>query len=76
MTVGVVEVGVVIDNDPLIHVPGNVAQSLGNSKYDWSFTTTPQAGAVNRIIPVPRFDATSSPHHVISEGSSVCLEGN
>jgi choline dehydrogenase-like flavoprotein len=76
VTVGVIEAGQLIDKEPLINVPGNVALSLGNTKYDWSFATTPQAGGANRSIPVPRFDASSPNAHVVTEAKSACLEEN
>ncbi|KAJ3755386.1 alcohol oxidase [Lentinula raphanica] len=53
-TVGIIEAGIFHDGDPVIDVPGNVGQALGNSTYDWSFETIPQPGADGRIITLPR----------------------
>ncbi|PBK63887.1 alcohol oxidase [Armillaria solidipes] len=49
--VGVIEAGVFHENDPLIDVPGNIGAAGGNPDYDWRFTTVPQEGAGDRIIP-------------------------
>lgn len=34
-------------NDPLVDIPGFIGATLGNTSYDWVFTTVPQAHANN-----------------------------
>ncbi|KAF7377009.1 GMC oxidoreductase [Mycena sanguinolenta] len=52
--VGILEAGVLFENDPLIDVPRNLAMNNGNPKYDWVSSTSPQAGAAGRSMPVIR----------------------
>ncbi|KAJ7820002.1 alcohol oxidase [Mycena olivaceomarginata] len=52
--VGILEAGVLLDNDPIVDIPRNVAMNNGNPKYDWMLSTSPQAGAIGRSIPVFR----------------------
>ncbi|KAJ3785729.1 alcohol oxidase [Lentinula aff. detonsa] len=52
--VGIIEAGIFHEADPLIDIPSNVGQTLGNPMYDWSFETVPQPGAGGRSITLPR----------------------
>ncbi|KAK0447227.1 alcohol oxidase [Armillaria borealis] len=49
--VGVIEAGAYHGNDPLIDVPSNIGTAGGNPDYDWRFSTVPQEGAGDRVIP-------------------------
>ena len=53
ITVGVLEAGPLVFDDPRINVPGRFGESLG-SEYDWQFETTPQAGINGRTSLWPR----------------------
>ncbi|KAF5603275.1 choline dehydrogenase mitochondrial [Fusarium pseudocircinatum] len=48
-----IEAGPAVDNEPKINIPGMKGSTLG-TKYDWNFTTVPQAGANNRVWPINR----------------------
>ncbi|KAF5534571.1 choline dehydrogenase mitochondrial [Fusarium napiforme] len=48
-----IEAGPAVDNEPKINIPGMKGSTLG-TKYDWNFTTVPQAGAHNRVWPINR----------------------
>ncbi|KAF5987491.1 alcohol oxidase [Fusarium bulbicola] len=48
-----IEAGPAVDDEPKINVPGMKGSTLG-TKYDWNFTTVPQAGANNRVWPINR----------------------
>ncbi|KAJ7154773.1 GMC oxidoreductase-domain-containing protein, partial [Mycena filopes] len=52
--VGILEAGLLIENDELIDVPGKMAMNNGNPKYDWVSSTAPQAGAGGRCLPIFR----------------------
>ncbi|KAJ6579513.1 alcohol oxidase [Mycena vulgaris] len=52
--VGILEAGLLLENDPIIDIPGNLAINNGQPKYDWVSSTSPQAGAAGRSIPVVR----------------------
>ncbi|KAJ7146031.1 alcohol oxidase [Mycena epipterygia] len=52
--VGILEAGLLIENDPIIDVPRNMAMNNGKPTYDWVSSTSPQSGAVGRSIPVFR----------------------
>ncbi|RGP70897.1 alcohol oxidase [Fusarium sporotrichioides] len=52
-TIGVIEAGGVVQDDPDIDVPGHYGRSLGGS-YDWQLETTPQKGLGGRVLPWPR----------------------
>ncbi|KAJ6478519.1 alcohol oxidase [Mycena vitilis] len=52
--VGVLEAGLLIENDDIIDIPGNMAKNNGHPTYDWVTTTTPQPGCNNRSIPIFR----------------------
>ncbi|QRV84509.1 GMC oxidoreductase [Ceratobasidium sp. AG-Ba] len=54
ITVGVIEGGQYMPNDPLIDTPRSAISLQGNPKYDWMFETTPQPNLNNRVIPIPR----------------------
>lgn len=53
MTVGVIEAGPAVFDEPRINIPGKFGESLG-SKYDWQFETTPQPGIGGRTLSFPR----------------------
>jgi choline dehydrogenase-like flavoprotein len=53
ITVGVVEAGPAVFDEPLINIPGKFGESLG-SKYDWQFETIPQPGIGGRKLSFPR----------------------
>ncbi|KAJ4003853.1 hypothetical protein NW752_011981 [Fusarium irregulare] len=48
-----IEAGPAALDEPKINVPGLKGTTLG-TKYDWNFTTVPQAGANDRVWPVNR----------------------
>jgi choline dehydrogenase-like flavoprotein len=52
-TIGVIEAGGLIQDDPDISIPGHYGRSLGGS-YDWHLETVPQQGLGNRKLPWPR----------------------
>ncbi|KAJ7154764.1 alcohol oxidase [Mycena filopes] len=52
--VGILEAGLLIENDDLIDIPGKKAMNNGNPKYDWVSGTTPQSGAAGRCLPIFR----------------------
>ncbi|CAE6510952.1 unnamed protein product [Rhizoctonia solani] len=53
-TVGVIETGEYLPDDPLINTPALSFSLLGNAKYDWLFKSVPQVNANNQAIPLPR----------------------
>jgi choline dehydrogenase-like flavoprotein len=53
ITVGVIEAGPAVFDEPLINIPGKFGESLG-SKYDWQFETIPQPGIGGRQLSFPR----------------------
>ena len=42
------------DRSPKIHVPAAVAAAIGDKRFGWGFTTTPQPGAGGRPVFLPR----------------------
>ncbi|KAF4987984.1 hypothetical protein FGRMN_10032 [Fusarium graminum] len=52
-TVGVIEAGGLIQDDPDVNIPGHYGRSLGGS-YDWLLETVPQPRLANRKLPWPR----------------------
>ncbi|KAI1063769.1 hypothetical protein LB506_005794 [Fusarium annulatum] len=48
-----IEAGPAVDDEPKINIPGMKGSTLG-TKYDWNFTTVPQACANNRVWPINR----------------------
>ncbi|SCV51805.1 related to alcohol oxidase [Fusarium fujikuroi] len=48
-----IEAGPAVDDEPKINIPGMKGSTLG-TKYDWNFTTVPQASANNRVWPINR----------------------
>ncbi|GAB1526929.1 hypothetical protein RhiTH_010103 [Rhizoctonia solani] len=54
VTVGVVEAGQYIVDDPLIDTPQLFSQTQGNPKYDWMFESVAQPGLNNRVMAMPR----------------------
>ncbi|TFK50441.1 GMC oxidoreductase [Heliocybe sulcata] len=54
VTVGVIEAGVYHQYDPLIDIPENFGQALGNPMFDWGFLTTPQSGTYDSEILLSR----------------------
>ncbi|CUA69309.1 Glucose oxidase [Rhizoctonia solani] len=53
-TVGVIEAGEYLPDDPLINTPASAFSLLGDAKYDWLFSSVPQVNANNQAIPLPR----------------------
>ncbi|CUA69182.1 Pyranose dehydrogenase 1 [Rhizoctonia solani] len=53
-TVGVIEAGEYLPDDPLINTPASSFSLLGNPQYDWLFSSVPQVNANNQAIPLPR----------------------
>ncbi|KDN44352.1 hypothetical protein RSAG8_05616, partial [Rhizoctonia solani AG-8 WAC10335] len=53
-TVGVIETGEYLPDDPLINTPGSAFSIPGNAKYDWLFKSVPQVNANNRVLKLPR----------------------
>ncbi|KAF8689786.1 GMC oxidoreductase, partial [Rhizoctonia solani] len=53
-TVGVIETGEYLPDDPLINTPSSAFAIPGNAKYDWLFRSVPQANLNNRAIKLPR----------------------
>ncbi|KAJ7223143.1 alcohol oxidase [Mycena pura] len=56
VTVGIIEAGLEVDDDPLIDVPLNSAKNNGQPGYDWiSFNSSaPQHAVLDRAIPIYR----------------------
>ncbi|KAJ4007607.1 hypothetical protein NW752_010273 [Fusarium irregulare] len=52
-TIGVLEAGTTVQNDPDVDIPGHYGKTLGGS-YDWKLETTPQKGLGGRTLPWPR----------------------
>ncbi|KAF4452567.1 hypothetical protein F53441_4586 [Fusarium austroafricanum] len=52
-TVGVIEAGGLVQDDPDINIPGHYGRTLGGS-YDWHLETVPQQGLGGRTLPWPR----------------------
>ncbi|ELU40827.1 GMC oxidoreductase [Rhizoctonia solani AG-1 IA] len=52
-TVGVIETGEYLPDDPLINTPSSAFAIPGNAKYDWLFRSVPQANLNNRAIKLP-----------------------
>ncbi|KAJ7707829.1 alcohol oxidase [Mycena metata] len=50
--VGILEAGLLLENDSLIDVPGKLGMNNGHPKYDWVSSTSPQFGAGGRSIPL------------------------
>ncbi|CAE6346970.1 unnamed protein product [Rhizoctonia solani] len=53
-TVGVIEAGEYLPDDPLINTPSSAFGIYGNAKYDWLFKTVPQTNVNNRELDLPR----------------------
>ncbi|CAE6364331.1 unnamed protein product [Rhizoctonia solani] len=54
VTVGVIEAGQYIVDDPLIDTPQLFGKTQGNAKYDWMFESTVQPRLNNRVMAMPR----------------------
>ncbi|KAL4931456.1 GMC family oxidoreductase [Aspergillus undulatus] len=54
VTVGVVEAGKYLINDPLIDTPAAFHQMFETPDYDWCLYTAPQTGNRNRVHHIPR----------------------
>jgi choline dehydrogenase-like flavoprotein len=54
ITVGVLEAGEYVPDEPNINVPGYFGRTLGDPRYDWAYLTTPQKHVNNRMIFHPR----------------------
>ena len=52
-TIGVLEAGSIVQNDPDVDIPGHYGRTLGGS-YDWKLETIPQKGLGGRTLPWPR----------------------
>ncbi|RDB27735.1 L-sorbose 1-dehydrogenase [Hypsizygus marmoreus] len=53
-TVGVIEAGLHLPDEPLINIPFLFGQSVSDPKLDWLLATTPQPGLHNRSLIQPR----------------------
>ncbi|EUC61273.1 glucose dehydrogenase [Rhizoctonia solani AG-3 Rhs1AP] len=53
-TVGVIETGEYLPDDPLINTPASAFSIPGNAKYDWLFKSVPQLNSNNKIVNLPR----------------------
>ena len=53
VTVGVIEAGPPVFNEPIVDVPARCGQAIG-TKYDWQFETTEQPGLGGRTLAWPR----------------------
>lgn len=53
-TVGVIEAGEYLPDEPLINTPFFVGAGVGNPKLDWNLATVPQPLANGRSIGIPR----------------------
>ncbi|CAE6415789.1 unnamed protein product [Rhizoctonia solani] len=53
-TVGVIEAGEYLPDDPLINTPSSALSIPRNAKYDWLFKSAPQVNANNRPLDLPR----------------------
>ncbi|KAI0059929.1 alcohol oxidase [Artomyces pyxidatus] len=54
VNVGVIEGGTYRPDDPILNVPQNVVQAIGNPLYDWGFASVPQPALDGRVIASPR----------------------
>ncbi|KAF8604823.1 alcohol oxidase [Ceratobasidium sp. AG-I] len=54
VSVGVIEAGAYLLDDPLIDTPRSAGAALGNPKYDWMFQSVPQPGLNGRVVDLPR----------------------
>ncbi|KAH7337843.1 alcohol oxidase [Rhizoctonia solani] len=53
-SVGVIESGEYLPDDPLINTPSSAFSLQGNPKYDWLFKSVPQVNVNNRVLDLPR----------------------
>ncbi|CAE6537225.1 unnamed protein product [Rhizoctonia solani] len=53
-TVGVIETGEYLPEDPQINTPSSAFSIPGNAKYDWLFKSVPQVNSNNRVLNLPR----------------------
>ncbi|KAF8604818.1 alcohol oxidase [Ceratobasidium sp. AG-I] len=54
VSVGVIEAGEYLIDDPLINTPQSARLLQGNAKYDWMFKSTPQPNLNGRVLDLPR----------------------
>ncbi|KAG9095752.1 hypothetical protein FRC06_009462, partial [Ceratobasidium sp. 370] len=54
ISVGVIEAGQYIQNDPLIDTPQLFGATQGNPTYDWMFESTSQPNVNGRVMDMPR----------------------
>ncbi|KAG9121402.1 hypothetical protein FRC07_002661, partial [Ceratobasidium sp. 392] len=54
ISVGVIDAGQYLVDDPLIDTPRSAIALQGNPKYDWLFKSAPQPNLNNRVIDLPR----------------------
>ncbi|CAE6538799.1 unnamed protein product [Rhizoctonia solani] len=54
VTVGVIEAGRYLPDDPLINTPASVFSIPRDGNYDWQLKTVPQVNASGRVIDLPR----------------------
>lgn len=53
LRIGVLDAGTYRPNDPLLTIPAQFGAALGNSTYDWSFSSVPQSNLGGRVIAEP-----------------------
>ncbi|EIW85831.1 alcohol oxidase [Coniophora puteana RWD-64-598 SS2] len=53
-TIGVLEAGPDLSDDPNINAPGKCLTLMYNPRYDWMFASVPQPHASNRVVIQPR----------------------
>ncbi|CAE6433226.1 unnamed protein product [Rhizoctonia solani] len=54
VTVGVIEAGEYLPDDPVINTPSSAFSIPGNANYDWLFKSVPQVNSNNRVLNLPR----------------------
>ncbi|EIM90734.1 GMC oxidoreductase [Stereum hirsutum FP-91666 SS1] len=54
VVVGVIEAGEYIPDMAEILIPGMIGRTMGNPRVDWSFASSPQSAANNRVVIEPR----------------------
>ncbi|KAH7337862.1 alcohol oxidase [Rhizoctonia solani] len=54
VSVGVIEAGVFLPEDPILNTPASALTIAGNPTYDWMFQSVPQVYANNQPINLPR----------------------
>ncbi|KAF7596021.1 hypothetical protein BBP40_003801 [Aspergillus hancockii] len=54
LTIGVIEAGPAALEEKAINIPGLYGSTIGSTKYDWQFETSPQLGLAGRTLSWPR----------------------